>query len=92
MVRTPKNQGWTDEYYTLEFEAVSEFSCRYETGGCNSMSQMITIYVRGVYLPGFELIPSLAMLGFAAAVIAKRRAGDDEDDDDAEWHESAPGL
>ena len=92
MVRTPKNQGWTDEYYTLEFEAISEFSCRYETGGCNSMAQMITIYVRGVYLPGFELIPSLAMLGFAAAVIAKRRGDDDEDDDDAEWLEAAPGL
>ena len=25
MVRTPKNQGWTDEYHTLEFEAISEF-------------------------------------------------------------------
>ena len=91
MVRTPKNQGWTDEYHTLEFEAVSEFSCRYELTGCNSMSQMITIYVRGVYLPGFELIPSLAMLGMAAAVIARRNM-DDDDDEDAEWLEAAPGL
>ena len=91
MVRTPKNQGWTDEYHTLEFEAVSEFSCRYELTGCNSMSQMITIYVRGVYLPGFELIPSLAMLGMAAAVIARRNMDDDEDED-AEWLEAAPGL
>lgn len=91
MVRTPKNQGWTDEYHTLEFEAVSEFSCRYELTGCNSMSQMITIYVRGVYLPGFELIPSLAMLGMAAAVIARRNMDDDEDED-AEWREAAPGL
>ena len=56
------------------------------------MAHIITIYVRGVYLPGFELIPSLAMLGFAAAVIAKRRGDDDEDDDDAEWLEAAPGL
>ncbi len=88
MVRTPKNQGWTDEYHTLEFEAVSEFSCRYETGGCNSMSQMITIYVRGIYLPGFELIPSLAMLGFAAAVLAKRNTEEDAE----EWREAAPGL
>jgi len=91
MVRTPKNQGWTDEYHTLEFEAVSEFSCRYELTGCNSMSQMITIYVRGVYLPGFELIPSLAMLGMAAAVIARRNMDDDEEED-AEWLEAAPGL
>ena len=57
------------------------------------MAQMITIYVRGVYLPGFELIPSLAMLGMAAAVIARRSMDDDDDDDeDAEWRESAPGL
>ena len=91
LVRTPKNQGWTDEYHTLEFLAVSEFSCRYELTGCNSMSQMITIYVRGVYLPGFELIPSLAMLGIAAAVIARRNLEEDEDED-AEWLEAAPGL
>ena len=55
------------------------------------MSQMITILVRGVYLPGFELIPSLAMLGMAAAVIARRNMDDDEDED-AEWLEAAPGL
>lgn len=90
LVRTPKNQGWTDEYFTLEFEAISEFSCRYETSGCNSMAQMVTIYVRGVYLPGFELIPSLAMLGMAAAVIARRNM--DEDDDEEDWREAAPGL
>jgi hypothetical protein len=92
MVRTPKNQGWTDEYHTLEFNAESEFSCRYETTGCNSMSQMITIYVRGVYLPGFELIPSLAMLGFAAAVIARRNIDEEDEDGDGEWREAAPGI
>ena len=53
---------------------------------------MVTIYVRGVYLPGFELIPSLAMLGMAAAVIARRNMDDDEDDEDADWREAAPGL
>tara|TARA_B100000767_G_C19717367_1_gene515568 strand:- start:234 stop:1139 length:906 start_codon:yes stop_codon:yes gene_type:complete len=90
LVRTPKNQGWTDEYHTLEFEAISDFSCRYETSGCNSQSQMVTIYVRGVYLPGFELIPSLAMLGMAAAVISRRNMDDDEEDE--EWREAAPGL
>tara|TARA_Y100001980_G_C14380028_1_gene182342 strand:- start:522 stop:692 length:171 start_codon:yes stop_codon:yes gene_type:complete len=56
------------------------------------MAQMITIYVRGVYLPGFELIPSLAMLGMAAAVIARRGMDDDDDDEEADWRESAPGL
>ena len=54
------------------------------------MSQMITIYVRGVYLPGFELIPSMAMLGMAAAVLARRNL--DDESEDAEWRESAPGL
>ena len=34
----------------------------------------------------FELIPSLAMLGMAAAVIASGRGMDDDDDDeDGEW-------
>ena len=89
MTRTPKNQGWTDEYYTLEFQAESEFSCRYETTGCNSMTQMITIYVRGVYLPGFELIPTLSMVALAAAVLVRR--GEDEDEE-GEWREAAPGI
>jgi hypothetical protein len=87
MTRTPKNQGWTDEYYTLEFQAESEFSCRYETTGCNYMTQMITIYVRGVYLPGFELIPTLSMVALAAAVLARR--GEEEE---GEWREAAPGI
>jgi hypothetical protein len=55
------------------------------------MTQMVTIYVRGVYLPGFELIPSLAMLGMAAAVIARRNM-EDEEEEESEWREAAPGL
>jgi len=90
MVRTPKNQGWSDEYHTLEFYAESVFSCTYEITGCNRMSQPITIYVRGVYLPGFELIPSLSMVALAAAAIARRKLGDD--DEEEEWFEAAPGL
>ena len=89
MVRTPKNQGWTDEYHTLQFTAESEFSCRHEKGGCNSEVQSITIYVRGIYLPGFEIIPSLSMLGLAAAVIARRNLDDEEE---FELREAAPGL
>ncbi|GIS43263.1 MAG: hypothetical protein Ct9H90mP16_03330 [Candidatus Poseidoniales archaeon] len=41
-----------------------------------SQTQMVTLYIRGVYLPGFQLIPSLMMLGFAAAFVAKRRNED----------------
>ena len=33
---------------------------------------MITVYVRGVYLPGFEIIPSLSMIALAAAVLGRR--------------------
>jgi hypothetical protein len=82
LVRTPKNQGWTDQYYQLEFQATSDFSCRTENA-CNTESQQITIYVRGIYLPGFEIIPTLSMLAFAASV-AFRRINDEDDDEDGD--------
>ena len=58
------------------------------------MTQPITIYVRGVYIPGFELIPTLSMVALAAAAMARRRIPDDDDEDDDEhaWLESAPGI
>lgn len=89
MVRTPKNQGWTDAYHVLDFYAESDFAC--QNGGCMRESQMITIYVRGVYLPGFEVIPALSMLALAAAVVG-RRLNEDEEEGITEWRESAPGL
>ena len=79
LVRTPKNQGWTDQYYSLEFQATSDFSCKDE-GKCNSESQQITIYVRGIYLPGFEIVPTLSMFALAAAVGFRRFSDFDEDD------------
>lgn len=78
LTRTPKIQGWSDNYYQLQFKATSDFSVRTE-GVPNYQVQMVTIYVRGVYLPGFELIPSISMLALAAAV-AFRRMQDDEDE------------
>lgn len=89
MIRTPKNQGWTDAYHVLDFYAESDFAC--QNGGCMRESQMITIYVRGVYLPGFEVIPALSMLALAAAVVG-RRLNTDEEEGITEWRESAPGL
>ena len=75
MMRTPKKQGWSDHYYQLDFRATSEHSIR--TGGVEmSQTQMVTLYIRGVYLPGFQIIPSLMMLGLAAAFVAKRRDDD----------------
>lgn len=75
MMRTPKKQGWSDHYYQLDFQATSEHSIR--SGGTEmSQTQMVTLYIRGVYLPGFQLIPSLMMLGLAAAFVSKRRSED----------------
>ncbi len=88
MVRTPKNQGWSDAYHVLEFYAESEFAC--QNSGCNTESQMITVYVRGVYLPGFEVVPSLSMIALAGAAIGRRHLNNDEDD--LEWRDGAPGL
>ena len=82
-VRTPKNQGWTDEYFQLEFQAQSDFSCR-EEDCLTTESQMITIYVRGVYLPGFEIIPTLSMVALAAAVLGRRFINDEEEDEEPE--------
>ena len=88
MVRTPKNQGWSDAYHVLEFYAESDFAC--QNSGCNTESQMITVYVRGVYLPGFEVVPSLAMIALAGAAIGRRHLNNEEDD--LEWRDAAPGL
>ena len=87
-LRTPKTQGWTDAYHTLDFYAESDFSCK--NGGCDRESQMITIYVRGIYLPGFEIIPALSMVALAAAVAGRRFIN--ADDEEEELREAAPGL
>tara|TARA_B100000609_G_C16987806_1_gene317130 strand:+ start:48 stop:569 length:522 start_codon:yes stop_codon:yes gene_type:complete len=88
--RTPKTQGWSDAYHVLDFYAESEFACN--NGGCIRESQMITVYVRGIYLPGFELVPALSMVALAAAVAGRRYLSDDEEDYEEEWRESAPGI
>ena len=88
MARTPKTQGWSDAYHVLDFYAESEFACN--NGGCIRESQMITVYVRGVYLPGLEVIPALSMLALAAAVVGRRMTG--SEDEEGEWREAAPGL
>lgn len=87
--RTPKTQGWSDAYHVMDFYAESEFACN--NGGCIRESQMITIYVRGIYLPGFELVPAVSMIALAAAVAGRRFIGS-EDEEGQPWRESAPGL
>jgi len=80
-VRTPKIQGWTDAYYQLEFQATSDFSMRDDKENPITESQIITIYVRGVYLPGFEIIPTLSMVALAAAVMGRRYLNTDEEEE-----------
>ena len=90
LVRTPKDWGWTDYYYTMNFYAESEFSCK--NGGCERESQMITIYVRGVYLPGFEVVPTLSMVALAAAMAGRSLIRTDEEEGVPVLREAAPGL
>jgi len=90
MARTPKTQGWSDAYHVLDFFAESEFACN--NGGCIRESQMITVYVRGVYLPGFEVVPAISMIALAAAAAGRRFTEDREEEEDVVWYDSAPGL
>ena len=69
-MRTPKNQGWTDKYFSLQFKATSEYSVRTE-GIPNYQIQVMTIYIRGVYLPGFELVGTMMMAALAGAAIGR---------------------
>ena len=78
-VRTPKKQGWTDEFFTLTLQAESDFSSTEV-----NQQQSITIYVRGVFVPGFVALEPLAMVALAAAVlVGKRRFAQESDDEDA---------
>jgi len=80
LMRTPKKQGWSDHYYQLQFRATSEHSIRTE-GVPKYQTQMVTLYIRGVYLPGFELIPSLMMVGLAAAAALKTRSSNEDEEE-----------
>ena len=55
---------------------------------------MITIYVRGFYLPGFEMIPTVSMLALAAAIAGRNmiRNDDEEEEGVPQIFDSAPGL
>jgi len=75
-MRTPKNQGWTDKYFSLQFKATSEYSVRTE-GIPNYQVQVMTIYIRGVYLPGFELVGTMMMAALAGAAVGKRTTPDE---------------
>ena len=78
-MRTPKNQGCTDKYFSLQFKATSEYSVRTE-GIPNYQIQTMTVYIRGVYLPGFELIGTMMMTALAAAAFAGRTSRESDDE------------
>ena len=66
----------TDKFFNLQFKATSEYSVRTE-GIPNYMVQSMTIYIRGVYLPGFEVMGSMMMTALAAAAIVGGRKQED---------------
>ena len=80
-MRTPKNQGWTDKYFNLQFKATSEYSVRSE-GVPNYQIQVMTIYIRGVYLPGFELVGTTMMAALAGAALGRNQSNDELQVDD----------
>jgi hypothetical protein len=80
-MRTPKNQGWTDKYFSLQFKATSEYSVRTE-GIPNYQVQTMTIYIRGVYLPGFELMSTMMITTLAAAALAGWYRDEEDDESD----------
>ena len=80
-MRTPKNQGWTDKYFSLQFKATSEYSVRSE-GVPNYQIQVMTNYIRGVYLPGFELVGTAMMAALAGAAIGRKTNGNQVSVDD----------
>ena len=47
---------------------------------------------RGVYLPGFEVVPAISMIALAGAVAGRRFLNTDEEGEEEAWRESAPGL
>ena len=53
---------------------------------------MITIYVRGVYLPGFEVVPTLSMVALAAAMAGRSLLRTEEEEGVPVLREAAPGL
>ena len=79
-MRTPKNQGWTDKYYNLNFKATSDYSIK-TVGVADYQIQTMTIYIRGIYLPGFELVGTVMISALAAAALAGRNGRQSADED-----------
>tara|TARA_B100000131_G_C18033321_1_gene579340 strand:+ start:104 stop:1072 length:969 start_codon:yes stop_codon:yes gene_type:complete len=88
-MRTPKNQGWTDKYFSLQFKATSDYSVRTE-GIPNYQIQVMTIYIRGVYLPGFELVGTMMMAALAGAAVGRNTSNTRKEGEQCEVDELAP--
>ena len=88
-MRTPKNQGWTDKYFSLQFKATSDYSVRTE-GIPNYQIQVMTIYIRGVYLPGFELVGTMMMAALAGAAVGRNTSKPRNEGEQCELDELSP--
>lgn len=65
-ITTPK-KVWEDRYYTVDVRAISDF----ETN--QRFDYSVTIWVRGVYIPGFDPIPALISLFVVAAFLNRKK-------------------
>ena len=65
-VTTPKGR-WEDDYYTIDVRAVSEFA------NSQSFDYSVTLWVRGVYVPGFDPVIMIFALAFMGVALGKRR-------------------
>lgn len=65
-ITTPKST-WEDNYYTIDVKAVSS----YDTN--QKFTYSVTVWVRGVYVPGFDPLPALISLFVVAGFLSKRK-------------------
>jgi len=63
---TPK-KIWKDDYHVVNVRAVSSFP------NAQVLDYSVTVWVRGVYVPGFEPISALMVLFVLAAFLGKRK-------------------
>lgn len=68
-VTTPKSR-WEDSYYSVDVRAVSSFQ------SSQPFDYSVILWVRGVYVPGFDPIPALISLFVAAAIIGRKKDGE----------------
>jgi hypothetical protein len=65
-VRTPKG-FWKDEVHTIQLVAKSKINAKY------TEDSFITLWVRGVYVPGFDPMFTIIAIGMIAVIVGKKK-------------------